>query len=42
MGLNTDDIDRLDVGIIYDMIVEHGNDDYDWPVLATQEDFDRF
>lgn len=37
-----EDIDRLDVGIIYDMIVEKDNDDFDWPKLATQEDFRRF
>lgn len=37
-----DDIDQLTVGIIYDMMIEHGNDDVEWPTIASQEDFDKF
>lgn len=37
-----EDLDLLTIGMINDMWVERSNDDYDWPVLATQEDFDKF
>ncbi len=36
------DLDLLDVGMIYDMIIENGNDSVEWCQLPTQEDFDRF
>lgn len=37
-----EDLDLLTIGMINDMWVERSNDDYDWPTLATQEDFDKF
>ena len=38
-----DDLDLLDIGMIYDMFTEKSNDDYDgWRQVATQADFDRF
>lgn len=40
--MTTADVDRLTVGFIYDMIIEKDNDNYDWPVKATQADFDKF
>ena len=36
------DLDLLDVGMIYDMLIENGNDDAEWYQLPTQEDFDKF
>lgn len=36
------DLDLLDVGMIYDMIIENGNDGVEWYQLPTQEDFDKF
>ena len=42
MGLSMSDLDRLDMGIILDMLTESINDNYDYPVKATQADFDRF
>lgn len=36
------DLDELDMGMVYDMITEKGNDDIDWPYVATQEDMDNF
>ena len=42
LGMTTADVDRLTVGFIYDMIIEKDNDNYDWPVKATQADFDKF
>ena len=38
-----DDLDLLDIGMIYDMFTEKSNDGYDdWRQVATQADFDRF
>lgn len=39
------DLELLDVGMVYDMMIEHGNDasdDYETERVATQADFDRF
>lgn len=35
------DLDELDMGMVYDMITEKGNDEIDWPYVATQEDMDN-
>lgn len=40
-GVSISDLDRLTIGIVNDMFVEMKNDEYDYPVLATQEDIDR-
>lgn len=40
-GLSIGDLDLLTIGNVYDIIIEQGNDDFDWPVLATQEDIAR-
>lgn len=37
-----EDLDHLDMGMVMDMFTEKGNDSYEWPIMATQEDFDRF
>jgi hypothetical protein len=42
LGLKISDLDALNVGDVIDMITESGNDSYDWPELATKEDFARF
>lgn len=40
------DLDLLDVGMVYDMMIENANDSaddaYDTVRQATQADFDRF
>ena len=36
------DLDDLTVGMVNDMYTEKSNDDYEWKVLANQEDMDRF
>ena len=41
LGLSVADLDKLEIGMVYDMIIEKQNDSYDYPVLATQEDIDR-
>lgn len=40
-GVSISGLDRLTIGIVNDMFVEMKNDEYDYPVLATQEDIDR-
>lgn len=36
------DLDLLDVGMVYDLLIERGNDGEDWDQIATQADFDNF
>lgn len=42
VGLSMSDLDDLSVGMVNDMFVEKSNDDYDWKIIATQDDFDKF
>ena len=42
IGLSMDDLDELDLGMVYDMFTEKSNDTYEWREVATQEDFDKF
>lgn len=43
LNIPMSDLELLDVGMIYDMIIESGNDHWDgWAEVATQEDFRRF
>ena len=42
LGLSLQALDLLTIGTINDMYVESSNDDYKYPVLATQNDMDRF
>lgn len=42
LGLSMDDLDNLSIGMVLDMTTEKANDDYDWKVLATQEDMNAF
>lgn len=42
LGLSLADMDEMTIGMIEDMAAERSNDDYNWPYLATQEDFDNF
>lgn len=37
-----EDLDELDVGMVNDMFTEKANDEYDYKVIATQDDFDKF
>lgn len=36
------DLDLLTIGLVNDMYIESGNDEYKYPMLASQEDMDRF
>lgn len=42
LGLSLDELDDLDIGMVFDMFTERANDSYDWAVLASQDDFRRF
>lgn len=42
LGLSIQDLELLSIGLINDMYVESNNDDYKYPVLATQEDMNKF
>lgn len=40
MGLSVGDLGTLDIGDVYDMMIELGNDSYEYPRKPTQADFD--
>lgn len=42
LGLSMKDLDVLDVGMIYDMFIEKGNDNEEYAQVATQEDMNKF
>lgn len=41
IGLSMADLDLISVGTVYDMIIEHQNDDYEYAVIGTAEDLLR-
>ena len=40
-GISISDLELLSIGMINDMFIEMKNDEYEYPVLATQEDIDK-
>lgn len=40
-GISISDLDHLTIGMINDMFIEMKNDEYEYPLLATQEDIDN-
>ncbi len=42
LGLTMADLDVMTMGMVMDMCTEALNDQEDYCVIATQEDFDRF
>lgn len=42
LGLSLKEMDLLSIGMVNDMFVEQGNDEYSYKEIATQEDFDKF
>lgn len=40
-GISISDLELLSIGMVNDIFIELRNDDYDYPVIATQEDIDR-
>lgn len=41
LGISISDLDLLSIGLVNDMFIESKNDEFKYPVLATQEDIDR-
>lgn len=42
LGISLADLELLTIGMVNDMYTEQLNDEVKYPVLATQQDFDRF
>lgn len=42
LGISIQDLDLLSIGLVNDMFIESQNDDYEYPELAGQDDFDKF
>ena len=42
LGIPVRDMELLTIGMIYDMYAEAENDKIDYPIIATQADFDNF
>ena len=40
-GLSISDLECLSIGLVFDIMTELGNDSYDYPYMATQDDIDR-
>lgn len=41
VGISISDLELLSIGMVNDMFIEMKNDEYDYPVMATQADIDR-
>lgn len=42
LGLSIKELENIEFGLVVDMLVEKGNDEYKYPYKASQKDFDRF
>lgn len=42
LGLSDEALSNMTMGMVYDMLIEQGNDREKYPRLATQDDFDNF
>ena len=42
LGLSGEALDDVDIGMVYDMMIEKANDQYQYPYKATQEDIDKY
>ena len=42
IGISIRDLDLLTIGMVLEIFTEKGNDDYDYPLIAGQEQFDSF
>jgi hypothetical protein len=41
LGISISELELLSIGMVNDMYIEAQNDDYEYPIVATQEDIDR-
>lgn len=42
LGLSDEALANMDVGMVYDLLIEKGNDHETYPYKATQEDIEKF
>lgn len=42
LGLHTDDLAEMSIGMVYDMMTEKANDQETYPIKATQDDIYRY
>ena len=42
LGVAVSDLDLLSIGLVMDMFTEQQNDEFKYPNMATQNDFDKF
>ena len=42
LGLRLSDLEEITLGDLIDMIIENDNDNYEYPIKATQDDFRSF
>lgn len=42
LGLSFLALDQMDIGMVYDMLIEQSNDSVEYPYKATQEDILTF
>jgi len=42
LGLSREDLDDMTMGMVYDMLTERLNDQEEYPLQATEADFDEF
>ena len=42
LGMSVKDLEDLTLGMIYDILIERANDEYEWPEEATLEDIMNF
>lgn len=42
LGLHTEDLAQMSMGMVHDMMTEKQNDGEEYPIKATQEDIYRF
>lgn len=40
-GISISDLELLSIGMVNDMFIESKNDEYKYPLIATQADIDR-
>jgi len=41
IGLTLNELNDLEIGFVYDLMIESGNDEYKYPEVADQSDIDK-
>lgn len=42
MGLKLSDLEDITIGELVDILIEYANDEYEYPIKATQDDYRSF